>query len=195
MRRIAIAVVLLLTVAGCGGDDEESALSGTTATTASTTTTTASTTTTVEVAQAPPVVLTPSGVEIDGALLEFGSPADAAVAAIDAVIDGTAEQQAVDECPAGPAETARWGEELSVTLQDGALVGWSIGELSLLALDSGLKSGATLAEVQAAHPDATVMETSLGRELWVESQRISGLLREGEDVLVGFWAGVNCIFR
>ena len=181
MRLRSLLVVLLL-AAACGGDDD--------ADVADATTTTA----------APVVNVEPRGLEVSGTAIAFGTAEDDTVAAVAAVLGEPDDVGAQDECPAGPATFARFGEldaSLLLTMQDGALVGWSIAEGSTLTSAAGIGIGSTKAELEAAYgPVEVIPDSSLGIEAFIEDG-VSVLLSEDapDGAITALWAGVTCIFR
>lgn len=185
-------------------DDGATSTTAAEATTTSTPTdTTDDATTTTAVAEEVALVLEPDGIgTIETATgstnhLTFDTDMATVDDVASTVLGGTAEQQAVDECPAGPAETYRYDNGLSLVAQDGTFVGWSIGpggdqDLTTLA---GIGLGSTVAEVRDVIADVTVEETSLGYEM---SAGGFGAVVDGDTddaVITDLWAGTVCIFR
>jgi len=211
MHRRAIAVVLLGLVPlvacsddGDGGDDgAQTTTSTSTAATSSATSTTAAdgtTTTTDDAAPAGAVVPGTHGIDVSGeggSSFAFGST-DEVVDAISAVLGEPTDESDVPECPAGPAHDVRWGDQLQLVQQEGAFVGWSLGEGSTLRLTDGLAIGSTLQEVRDRYPDTIVIaDSTIGIEIYAESVGLSGLITEDAPTgtVASLWAGTVCIFR
>ena len=137
---------------------------------------------------------------MDGETFAFGSPAPAAVDAVAAVLGGPDEEGDQPECPAGPATFARFADPergLLLTMQDDALVGWSVAQRSTLTTADGVGIGSTRADVEAAYgPVEVVPDSTLGVEIFVDGG-ISALLDADapDGAVTALWAGTNCIFR
>ena len=177
---LVLLPVLLLALAACGDDDDDEP--------------TPSTTTTA--AEAAAVVPGWDGIAVGDVTFAFGTTEDVA-AAVEAELGEPMRTDDVAECPAGPATGATW-EDVQLVFQDGAFVGWSMGELSQLTTDDGLRIGSTLDEVRERHPDVEVIpDSTLGVELYAEAAGLSGLLTEDAPTgtVTSLWAGIVCTFR
>ena len=187
MRLRSILPALLLAVVACGGDDDSPQVAP------ETTTTTAST-------AEPAFHVEPDGLLVHDDRFPFGTDGAAAVAAVGDAIGAADEQGDQPDCPAGPATFARFGDigsGLLLTIQDGALVGWSIAAGSTLTTSDGIGIGSTKADVEAAYGAVEVVpDSTLGIELFLEGG-ISALLTadEPDGAVTALWAGTNCIFR
>lgn len=221
-RATALLASFAIVFAGCADDEDDGAASDTTTTvaeaddgTASTTVQTtsetaagSSTTSTPSPAPAPApageltLVLQADGVGFLGAgdddtvdSLEFGTPQQDAIDGIASALGAPLDIGDQEECPAGPAAFARFGDGFSATFQDGAIVGWNIGDGSTLTTIDGLGIGSSAAELAASLPDAVVEETTIGFE--ITGADLNGLVTgPGPDGVVdALWAGTTCIFR
>ncbi|HEX6371860.1 MAG TPA: hypothetical protein VF006_23255 [Longimicrobium sp.] len=142
------------------------------------------------------VVLAADGVEVGGAAgrLAFGSGREQVLAAVGAVLGTPTEQGTNEECPAGPLSHVQYAG-LQLVFQDGGFVGWFAQEGSPLRTARGIGPGSTLGQVKAAHPAATVEETSLGSEFAADG--LYGIVTSpsNEGKVQVMFAGTNCIFR
>jgi hypothetical protein len=146
------------------------------------------------------IVLAPGGLELAGGAggaerLAFGGPRAGALAAVSGVLGEPREQGAQEECPAGPLYQAQYAAGLQVVFQDSAFVGWSAGEGSTFRTAAGVGPGSTVAQLKAAHPAATVEETSLGMEF--AASDLYGIVTDSTATgqVQMMFAGTNCIFR
>ncbi len=174
MRIGFVLVVALLLLPACGDDDDVDAAAPTTAAASST------------------LHVEADGLLAGGVALRFGSTRDDVIEALGA----PAEEGEQAECPAGPATTARY-DDLLLTLQDGELVGWSIGGESPLTTPDGVGIGTTRAELELAlGPAQVVPDSTLGTELFYDGG-LSALLESDDDdaAVTALWAGTTCIFR
>jgi hypothetical protein len=202
MRRRVLVLTLLLVVvslAACGDDDDgDESSASSTSSTSTTASTVATTTTSTTVVEDPMVSPSTAGVDIGNASFAFGGDGGEVVDALSTALGEPTDESDIAECPAGPASGARWGEDLQVVLQEGAFVGWSLGELSTLTLADGLAIGSTLQDVRDLYADVTVdPESTIGVELYAESVGLSGLVTEDAPTgtVTALWAGTVCIFR
>jgi hypothetical protein len=208
---IVLVIVLALVAAQCAGDDDDdeagtttSVADTTTSTEASTTTSTEATTTTAETttsttaAAEPELALTADGIEVSGggAGVSFGDPRVDAIAAMTAALGAPSEEDLQEDCPAGPADFAAWAPVgLSLTFQEGDVVGWSARPTSSLQTSEGIGIGSSVADLRAAYPGTTFTATSLGAEF--DADGIMGVATDDTDAgeVTDMWAGTTCIFR
>lgn len=185
MRLRSILPAVLLVLVACGGDDDPQVANETTTTTAA--------------ASAEPVHVEPDGLLVDGESLPFGTDGQTVLDAVAGVL-GEGEQGEQPDCPPGPATVAHFGDPergLLLTLQEDALVGWSLDEGSALTTADGVGIGSTKAEVEAAYgPVEVLTDSTLGIEVYVEDG-ISALLDADapDGAVTAIWAGANCIYR
>jgi hypothetical protein len=149
-------------------------------------------------AESPRIVLAPDGLSVTGGAprqLAFGSPRAGALAAVGAVLGEPAEQGIQEECPAGPLYHALYGAGLQLVFQDSAFVGWAARQGSTFRTAAGIGVGSTLGQLKAAHPAATVQETSLGMEF--AAGDLYGIVTDSANAgaVEMMFAGTNCIFR
>jgi len=133
--------------------------------------------------------------------LVFGTPAAQTVDAVSKTYSGMDPQRGHNaECGAGPLDMATWKDGLSVMLQGGRFVGWSvspreaeIGDSSLTTI-AGIGIGSTRRELEAAYT-ALVRETTLGQEF--AAGDVFGVLDgAGPSArIIALWAGESCNFR
>jgi hypothetical protein len=146
------------------------------------------------------VVLAPDGLELAGGgggaeRLAFGASRARVLAAVGAVLGEPRQQGAQEECPAGPLYHAQYAAGLQVVFQDSAFVGWSADEGSAFRTAAGVGPGSPVAQLRAAHPAATIEETSLGMEF--ASSGLYGIVTDSTAAgqVQMMFAGTNCIFR
>ena len=218
-RTFVIALLALVALAACGDDDAETmSSSGSTASeeTASespdSTESTADTEPTddttdggseMTIEQPTEVVVTTDGINIrateEQRFYGFGEPSDV-IADVSEVLGEPTSQDEIPDCSAGPAEGVYWERaDLQLVLQEGDLVGWTLGEQSTVATDDALAIGSTLEEIQLRHGDGVTVdeESTLGIEFFVEEVGLSGLLTDAtpEGTITAMWAGTVCTFR
>ncbi|MBK5223803.1 MAG: hypothetical protein JJE52_13225 [Acidimicrobiia bacterium] len=215
---LVLAMVMALVLGACGDDDAETTVSTSddvsTSSTAPTTsppdpTTTSNDTSATGSTEDPPTTL-PAGdvpevdlagdglvlVGDDTVLLAFdiseAEVLDGLVAALGEP-DGAGPEE---ECPAGPADFARFSATgLSLTFQGGNFVGWSARPTASLETAEGIGVGSTVGELTAAYPETTIKESSLGWEF--SAGGLYGVASSDTDggVIETMWAGTTCIFR
>lgn len=209
---IVVIVVLALVAVQCAGDDDEGGdqtttsqetttsleVSTTSTTTEGTTTSTAEdgTTTTSAAEDEGAVLLAADGLTVDGADLAFGTGEADAVAAISEVLGAPSEEGDQEACPAGPATYAAWGDVgLSITIQEGDMVGWSARPTATLRTADDIGIGSSVADLRAAHPGTSFTTTSLGEEF--DAEGLMGIATDSSDSgeVTDMWAGTTCIFR
>lgn len=126
----------------------------------------------------------------------FGNAKETVLAGLERSL-GAASQGTNEECGAGPVEFANWPDGLSVAFQDGKFVGWGAAPDGPggWKTASGIGPGSTRAEVQQAHPDAEMRETTLGTEF--SAAEVHGLLEDNapDSKITFLWAGVSCMAR
>jgi len=127
--------------------------------------------------------------------LGFGIDQDGVLAALTATLGEPLELGTNEECPPGPAQVAQFVDGFMATFQDGAFVGWAVGEPSTITTAAGIGFGSTLADVQAAYAGITVEETSLGWEL--TGGDLYGIVSgpDRDATVENLFGGANCVFR
>lgn len=121
--------------------------------------------------------------------LTFGTAQADAIAAAAAAFGKPSPIEHNDECGEGPMDFVSFGD-LQLGFQEGKLAGWSLGGARpALRTAGGLAVGAT----RSAIGDASVEETSLGQEFFIED--VGGLLSEDGKTIAALWAGYPCQFR
>lgn len=101
------------------------------------------------------------------------------------------------ECGAGAMDFASYENGLSINLQSGHFVGWSVrpsSSANTLTTMNGVGVGSSRAALDSAFVN-TVTTTSLGEEF--SSGALSGVLDKAGPTgrITNMWAGVNCIAR
>lgn len=110
---------------------------------------------------------------------------------------GPADRGTNENCGAGPVQYANWADGLSVVLQTGRFVGWSLDGRAAGAIGTanGIGPGSSRAELDEAFGTVTVSQTSLGSEF--AAGEIFGVL-DGPSAtakITDMWAGVSCVAR
>lgn len=185
--RSILPALLLVALIACGGEDDDAQVAS-------------ETTTTSAPSEEPVLHVEPDGLLVNEDRFAFGTEGPVAVDALRDVLRMEDEQGDQPECPAGPATFARFGDPdsgLLLTMQDGALAGWSIAEGSTLTTSAGIGIGSTKADVDAAYGSTEVVpDSTLGIELFLENGLSVLLDADAPDgAVTALWAGVNCIFR
>lgn len=185
--RSLLPVLVLVALVACGGDGDDRPQVAPESTTSA------------------PSVARELRVEPDGLLvredrLPFGTEGAVAIDIVREALRTEDEQGEQPDCPAGPATFARFGDldgGLPLTLQEGALVGWSISQGSPLTTTAGIGIGSTKADVDAAYgPTEVVPDSTIGIELFLENGLSVLLDADAPDgTVIALWAGINCIFR
>ncbi|HVF37528.1 MAG TPA: hypothetical protein VNA29_06255 [Sphingomicrobium sp.] len=126
--------------------------------------------------------------------IAFGTPQGAVMGML--AFRGPAETGRNEECGAGPIDSARWPDGLSLNFQEGRFAGWWISEdtKGTITTPSGIGTGSTRADLENAH-SVEVAESTLGTEF--HGSGIGGLLEgAGRDSkITALWAGATCVFR
>ena len=123
--------------------------------------------------------------------LPFGSTRAATETSLAAVLGEQTGTGAVEECPAGPSETAEYAD-MQLTFQDDKFVGWMAEGIYLPTENLGqLKASGGLAAVEGSTLGAEYVMGEEGGPI------ITVLFTGNEDGAMAerMWAGTNCIFR
>lgn len=186
MRLRSILPAVLLVLVACGGDDDPEVATETT-------------TTTTAVSEEAVLHVEPDGLLVGEESFPFGSKGPVVIDAVRDVL-GKGEEGEEPDCPPGPATFAHFDAPesgLLLTLQEDALVGWTIDEGSELTTAAGIGIGSTRAEIEAAYgPVEVLTDSTLGIEVYIEDG-ISALLDAStpDGVVTALWAGASCIYR
>jgi len=133
--------------------------------------------------------------------LVFGTPAAQAIDAVSRTYGGIDPQRGRnEECGAGPLDMATWQDGLTMMLQEGRFVGWSVsrgaadGSNILHTTIAGIGIGSTRRDLVAAYA-ADIRETTLGQEF--AAGDVFGVLDgAGPSArITAMWAGESCNFR
>lgn len=210
----AIVAVAALALGACASSDDEVVVAETT-TTVEAPSTTGSTTTAAPSTTAAPTTAPPSteppvetGIVLDASgltVVPFGASADNTIAALTDALGAPLDDSPMAECPSGADRSVRW-TDLQVIFSGGVLVGFAHGArppsdpiTMPLETTEGLAIGDTEADLLAAYPGATVEESSLGTEWYVDGARpgtyLGGLLTGPGGTVTDIWAGDICAFR
>jgi hypothetical protein len=140
--------------------------------------------------------LAADGVTVGAQSIVFSTNREASVAAVQSALGAPTEQGTNPECGAGPLDNVDFAGGVTLFLQDGKFVGWSIDGRngSPYKTAKGLGIGSTLEQLRAAG-DVMVQATSLGNEF--TAGEISGLLTTDmpDGKVTNIWAGTTCAFR
>lgn len=189
----ASLALLVLTGACSGGAGGESPPPTTAVPAASSTT---------QVARAPTtsdptirIVLGTARLTVGGNALVFEAPASQVSSYLERALGDPADESDQD-CGPGRLRVIEW-PGLQVFLLESRLAGWMV-EDDTYATDTGLTLGSTRGELQAAYPNVTIAESSLGEEFFVEASGaepagLSGLL--AGDEVAALWSGATCVAR
>jgi len=219
VRLVTLLVWTVLLVSACGQGEQPLASPTTPPTTTSTTvavsttseatsttvpsTTVPSTTTTLAI---PSVVLalSPDGLTvIDGdsgstTQLPFGTPQDAVVSAVDAVLVETGVVNPGNaECPNGQEAVAVWSG-IQLEFAGDQFMAWSLNPGSTLTDMTGVGLNSPVSGLKASW-DVTIFESTLGTEFStdVDGAGLGGLLSDSSETatVTAYWAGPICAFR
>lgn len=142
----------------------------------------------------------PTPITIDGETLKIGGATPATIAL------GTAKAQVLaaftaaigsppvvsdrfEECGAGPMDHSAWDNGLELLFQDNKLGGWQTRN-EVIADAKGIHVGSTLAELQAAWPDAVLEEDTIG--WYFTAGGYGGYLDETKSFIQRIDVGVTC---
>lgn len=146
-----------------------------------------------------PLILAPDGLMIadpagKAQLLPFGTQRDKAESAIGVMLAPPMKRGSSSECSAGTVGYTQFRNGLQTTFQDGKFVGWTInGAASPLKTAKGIGLGSPRQSLDAAYPDVTVEDSSLG--LLFGASGLTGLLDQDgiEGIVTDIWAGTVCL--
>lgn len=191
-RVLGIGLVsFALVLAGCdrGDDPADAGAVSTSSTTAAT-----PTSTTDEDDPAIAVVLGLDRLVVGGNALVYGAPRSQVRAYLDRAF-GRPPATEERDCGPGRLVSHRW-EGITAYVDATGFVGWA-AEGEAFVTESGIGIGSSRSEVEAAYPQATVTESSLGTELFVpgpaEGGGLSGIYEGGE--VIALWSGATCVAR
>ena len=149
----------------------------------------------------PHVNLAPDGLSLvlgDGTTrqLPFGLAQSATLEIVSKTLGAPIEQNAAQECGAGPLTVANYRGGLGLYFQEGKFAGWDLDgrEDGGFTTGAGIGIGATRQALEAAGP-VTVEDSTLGIEF--QAGTMSGLLSSGDTKgkVTNLWAGMTCIAR
>ncbi|CAN5338524.1 hypothetical protein BH10PSE2_BH10PSE2_18670 [soil metagenome] len=140
------------------------------------------------------VVLTSTGLQIDGAARgvgRFGSSEADVTPALTRVFDTEAVSSDNPDCPGGPLTIVSWTRYMWTTYKDGKLVGW-LTEDPVLGTPAGVRLGWTRSQVEALPDFATPPTKAAAIE--IKADGVSGFITEGPDGYVELlWSGEVCL--
>lgn len=101
----------------------------------------------------------------------------------------------MEECGAGPIDSARFENGVDLHFQENVFVGWATGDDAEAQLASGVGEGSTVAELDAIAGPVEVFESTIGHEF--AASNVFGIASgPGTDATIEMlWSGVSCIFR
>ena len=127
--------------------------------------------------------------------IAFGTPRAAVLAglAFRGAPSGTGR---LEECGAGPLDTARWDDGLTLYFQGDKFLGWALGgdDTRKVTTAAGIGLGSTRAELESAY-NAKVQESTLGTEF--AAGELFGIL-DGTGAnakITHLWGGTSCNMR
>jgi hypothetical protein len=189
-----VSLALLVLASACsGGGAGESPAATTALPTASTTTQVARAPTTSDPAIR--IVLGTGRLTVGGNALVFEAPASQVSSYLERAL-GEPVDESDQDCGPGRLRVITW-PGLQVFLLEDRLAGWMV-DGDTYATFTGLALGSTRDELQAAYPNVTFPESSLGEEFFVEASGaepagLSGLL--AGDEVSALWSGATCVAR
>lgn len=126
--------------------------------------------------------------------IPFGTEHDGAISAVGVALGDPDHDDAVPDCPAGPADAAQYDDELTLTFQNSSFVGWTIPDGSSLTTADGIGIGTTVAELEDAYSEVNIDEASIGNIF--AAGDLFGLVDTNDDdgKVTALWAGTTCIF-
>lgn len=185
----------LLLLAGCGGDSDAAGAGPATEVAA------------VDSATPAPATLATAALAVDGeglrlidpatgstTPLPFGTPGEVVIESLTRLI-GREPDEKGQGADCGTASYATWEDGLSIWIERGGFVGWSLLDAnSPLSTMAGVGIGSTLAELRDVMV-VEVRETSIGTEF--SAGGLAGLLDgDGDGArITHLWAGATCIAR
>ena len=187
-------VVLALVLAGCSGgaDTAGDATAGTT--TIATDSTSTSATDRPSASDAIAVVLAPDRLVVGGNALVYGAAESQVRAYLDRALGAPLATEEQD-CGPGRLTSIRW-DGITAYVDAGGFVGWTV-EDDTFATAQGIRRGSPRTEVEAAFPQATVTESTLGTEFFAPGPEpdtgLSGIYEANE--VAALWSGATCIAR
>lgn len=128
--------------------------------------------------------------------LGFGLPQAQVLASLER-FRGAAEMGTNQDCGAGPVQSAKWPDGLSLVFQQDRFVGWGVDGRSPggVSTAAGIGPGSTRAEMSDAYADVKTRQSSLGTEF--DAGGMHGVLdgSAATSKITFMWAGVSCIAR
>lgn len=130
----------------------------------------------------------------------IGTDADAAIDHVSSVLGPPTNDDSAAECPSGANRLVSW-DGLTLVFADGKMVGYiassanASDRLIETSQKSLLKPGDPESQLVALFPDATIEETSLGREFWTggDGEGYRGVIED--EIISSLGAGDLCVFR
>lgn len=141
------------------------------------------------------VTLKGDGLDAGAEAFYFAAGQTEVTAALTRVLGDPQETMDMDECGAGPMQSASFSDGLVVNFQDDKLVGWFLRSADeQIVLNESLGIGLPRTDLEALEGYAIDPESTLGEEFYNESTGIGGFI--GEDGKVSeLYAGTQCFFR
>lgn len=126
--------------------------------------------------------------------IPFGTPWAQALTALS--FRGEPETGRNEECGAGPLDTARWDDSLTLYGQDGKFVGWFLDTRAegRITTAAGIGPGTTRQDLEDAY-NVEIMESTLGTEF--AAGDLFGILDSPhlDSPITVMWAGTSCNMR
>ncbi|WP_447751749.1 hypothetical protein [Sphingopyxis fribergensis] len=147
------------------------------------------------VAAEAPITLAPDGLAIAGTKrVAFAIARSSAEQMAGKALGEPLERGSSSECGAGTIDYTTYKGDLQLTFQDDKFVGWTINAgQSLYKTAKGIGIGSPRQSLDAAYPDVTVEDSSLGL-LFGASGFVGTLDQDGiEGIVTGIWAGTVCL--
>lgn len=146
-----------------------------------------------------PLILAPDGLLLaDPAgkmqLLPYGTLRDKAESAVGIIVATPLTRGSSSECGAGTVDYTQLRNGLQMTFQDDKFVGWTINSAtSPFKTAKGIGIGSPRQSLDAAYPDVTVEDSSLG--LLFGASGLTGLFDQDgiEGIVTDIWAGTVCL--
>ncbi|WP_299193011.1 aspartate-semialdehyde dehydrogenase [uncultured Erythrobacter sp.] len=113
--------------------------------------------------------------------------------ALTRVLGAPSQTAEMEECGAGPMNSASYADGLTVNFQDGILVGWFVQEASPdIAVSADVALEMPRDQLEALPGYSPIADSTLGEEFVISGQ-IAGFV-EG-DAVSTLYAGTQCFFR
>ena len=140
-----------------------------------------------------PVVLTSDGLVVEDVPVPFSSERELVERAMSAAVGSAPMRGELAECGAGPLESSRYANGLTLYFQQGFFAGWfADAHENAPGTAMAFRPGVEAEKIEGIPGFERLADSTLGDE-FMYGDRIGGFIEDGR--VTALYAGTNCFFR